>query len=78
MMKVPTLSILDLAPIAGGSTPAVALPKVLRSQREEMAGWTGLEPATFCVTGRRSNQLSYHPGLGRTFNFPSRLATVKR
>ena len=27
----------------------------------EMAGWTGLEPATFCVTGRRSNQLSYHP-----------------
>ena len=26
-----------------------------------MAGWTGLEPATFCVTGRRSNQLSYHP-----------------
>ena len=27
-----------------------------------MAGWTGLEPATFCVTGRRSNQLSYHPG----------------
>jgi hypothetical protein len=27
----------------------------------KMAGWTGLEPATFCVTGRRSNQLSYHP-----------------
>ncbi len=26
-----------------------------------MAGWTGLEPAAFCVTGRRSNQLSYHP-----------------
>ena len=26
-----------------------------------VAGWTGLEPATFCVTGRRSNQLSYHP-----------------
>ena len=25
------------------------------------AGATGLEPATFCVTGRRSNQLSYHP-----------------
>ena len=31
----------------------------------KMAGWTGLEPATFCVTGRRSNQLSYHPGLGK-------------
>ncbi len=30
-----------------------------------MAGWTGLEPATFCVTGRRSNQLSYHPKSGK-------------
>lgn len=31
-----------------------------------MAGVTGLEPATFCVTGRRSNQLSYTPiGLTR-------------
>ena len=27
----------------------------------KLAGWTGLEPAAFCVTGRRSNQLSYHP-----------------
>ena len=26
-----------------------------------MAGVTGLEPAAFCVTGRRSNQLSYTP-----------------
>ncbi len=25
-----------------------------------LAVWTGLEPATFCVTGRRSNQLIYH------------------
>src|SRR5699024_3550803 len=24
-----------------------------------MAGWTGLEPATSCVTGRHSNQLNY-------------------
>src|SRR5208282_5909359 len=30
-------------------------------ESQELAGWTGLEPATFCVTGRRSNQLSYHP-----------------
>ena len=28
---------------------------------EELAGWTGLEPATSDVTGRRSNQLNYHP-----------------
>ena len=25
-----------------------------------MAVWTGLEPATPCVTGRYSNQLNYH------------------
>ena len=25
-----------------------------------MARWTGLEPATPCVTGRYSNQLNYH------------------
>ncbi len=28
---------------------------------ESMAGRTGLEPATSGVTGRRSNQLNYHP-----------------
>jgi hypothetical protein len=30
-----------------------------------VAGVTGLEPATSCVTGRRSNQLSYTPTLNQ-------------
>jgi hypothetical protein len=30
-------------------------------QSEGLAGWTGLEPAASGVTGRRSNQLNYHP-----------------
>ena len=32
-----------------------------------MAVWTGLEPATPCVTGRYSNQLNYHTILGAIF-----------
>jgi hypothetical protein len=34
---------------------------VLWAVRIELAGATGLEPATSCVTGRRSNQLNYAP-----------------
>ena len=30
-------------------------------ERVEVAGSTGLEPAASGVTGRRSNQLNYHP-----------------
>ena len=30
-----------------------------------MAGVTGLEPAASCVTGKRSNQLSYTPKDGK-------------
>ena len=30
-----------------------------------LAVWTGLEPATPCVTGRYSNQLNYHTVLSR-------------
>ena len=43
-----------------------------------MAGWTGLEPATFCVTGRRSNQLSYHPAVERTAKQLTNGGQVKR
>ena len=32
--------------------------------REMLAGSTGLEPAASGVTGRRSNQLNYHPKRG--------------
>ncbi len=35
-----------------------------------MAGWTGLEPAASAVTGRRYNQLNYHPA-------PSMIATQR-
>ena len=31
-----------------------------RCLSEPLAVWTGLEPATPCVTGRYSNQLNYH------------------
>ena len=33
-----------------------------------MAGETGLEPATFAVTGRRCNQLNYSPAEGARNN----------
>ena len=42
--------------------------------RDSLAVWTGLEPATPCVTGRYSNQLNYHTVLGLAYKrFPSRL-----
>ena len=33
---------------------------VLRAFEALLAEWTGLEPATPCVTGMYSNQLNYH------------------
>jgi hypothetical protein len=37
--------------------------EVIENKRKEMAGTTGLEPATSDVTGRRSNQLNYVPAV---------------
>ncbi len=48
-------------------------PKHLMVESPKMAGWTGLEPATFCVTGRRSNQLSYHPVIRKNGHFPEEI-----
>ena len=38
---------------------------VLRSLAALLAEWTGLEPATPCVTGTYSNQLNYHSGCSK-------------
>ena len=34
-----------------------------KTSPEKLAGLTGVEPATFAVTGRCSNQLRYNPSL---------------
>lgn len=39
--------------------------EILKLACVAMAGRTGLEPATSCVTGRRSNQLNYRPNAQR-------------
>ena len=44
--------------------------------QEKLARWTGLEPATPGVTGRYSNQLSYHRAL--TGQISGRTGGVKR
>ena len=40
--------------------------EAVRNCLREMAGTTGLEPATYAVTGQRSNQLNYVPREGKT------------
>ena len=35
----------------------------------KLAGWTGLEPAAFRVTGGRYNQLNYHPAITKKGSF---------
>src|SRR4026208_1094722 len=46
--------------LAGGGPPPPGRSRTTLTC-SRMAGWTGLEPATSDVTGRRSNQLNYHP-----------------
>ncbi len=61
---------LALLPMSAGSSlpfPRVGAPSAAPEERR-MAGWTRFELATFCVTGRRSNQLSYHPKWERRAN----------
>ena len=49
---------------ASRATPENVQPGTDRALARDVAGWTGLEPAASGVTGRRSNQLNYHPNCG--------------
>jgi hypothetical protein len=43
-----------------------------------LAGVKGLEPSAFCVTGRRSNQLSYTPVRENDYHsIPRRILKIK-
>ena len=45
---------------------------------EAFAVWTGLEPATSCVTGRHSNQLNYQTILLWYYNLPITIGRTTR
>ena len=51
--------------------PPKKTPQVFELAAFKVAGWTRLELATSCVTGRRSNQLNYHP-----LNFESQFRQI--
>ena len=42
---------------------------VLPLNYTRMAVWTGLEPATSCVTGRHSNQLNYQTSVSFKYKY---------
>src|ERR1022692_2281838 len=50
----------ERASLAGRMIPAARPCGTRGTHGQEMAEWTGLEPATPGVTGRYSNQLNYH------------------
>jgi integrase len=52
----------SLAPLSGEPSDEVQISETPSEYSEgASAGWTGLEPAASGVTGRRYNQLNYHP-----------------
>jgi hypothetical protein len=54
---------LDASAERSDAEPQESRPPDSEERSDELAGWTGLEPATSDVTGRRSNQLNYHPAV---------------
>jgi putative transposase len=50
----------------GGESQRPGLDEARAWRERSLAGWTGLEPAASGVTGRRSNQLNYHPKVCRS------------
>ena len=50
---------------------------VTKLRLKKLAVWTGLEPATSCVTGRHSNQLNYQTNKSDPYGIRTRDTAVK-